>query len=804
MSAPAPRFGEVAATLAENGYEPLPVHWCRKNPCAGEAWQHYKFSESDLTKHAQAGTGLLCGRVIGVDIDVRDAALAAEIEKLAEEMLGAAPRRIGQAPKVLRLYQAANPFAKQSTRGYRLPSDAPEDKLHRVEILAQGQQFVAFNIHPDTGKPYEWNGAGSPLTVPIGLLPEVSETLARDFIEKAEAILARRGTPGGRLCESDDSRRHEPNEELQAQDRALLEDALGAIPNNDLAFDDWLRVLYAVKGALGENGLKCFLEWSAKSSKDVPTFSTREFLAAKPQRIGAGTVYFLAGEHGWKRPGPAQAPESWPEPVNIFAELTAPPFTPAELPPQLGAYPQLFAELTGIDPSILLSAAVAAAAAAITDRIQICGASSSSWFTQARLWTFVVAPPGSGKTPGQRAMLDPLWRLHRELDEQWRKEVAALEMSEDEPKRPPRPRVIVGDTTLEALSEVLADNERGVLIAAEEFDSWIGAMDQYRSGGIGRDRGEWLRLFDGGPHSIERIKRGTVFLPNWAASILTATTPAAMRRLARNLPEDGLIQRFIVVVARRQRIVATPERAEVEAQRTQYAELLRRLYALTPRARNGVVSLSPAAAERFNAWRAENLALQEAFGSLDSALEAHIAKYADLALRLTLTFHCAEIASQADPLARDPGAWMVSLDTLETALRYLRRASQHALALYLTRRGGAPAFELARNVARFLLARTAQDSVNGLQRRDVLRHVLAFRNAEEGEQGAALRLLEDLGWIRPTEGGYQKPQPTRFAINPDLGRRFADMAARERQRRAAVRERIAESVEERRDDHGQS
>lgn len=815
-----PRFGDIASTLAENGYQPVPLHWRRKNPCAGEAWQRYTFVDSDAEKYRDAGTGLLCGQIVGVDIDVRNPTLSEQIEQLAESMFGAAPRRIGQAPKVLRLYQAEAPFGKIASRCYRLPADQPEDKSHRVEILAQGQQFVAFNIHPETERPYEWNGLGSPLTVPIGMLPTISERQAREFIAVADDVLARHGKPVGRLIEADDRRPHEPNEKLEASDPALFRDALAFLPNDDLAQEDWCRIMYATKAAIGEVGLKDFLSWSAKSkNKDVPSYSAREFLAAKPRRTGAGTVFYLATQAGWKRPEltdtrPAsKVPEAdeWPDPVNVFAELTAPPYAETDAPEELSAYAFLYAEQTGIDAGISLVAAVVAAAAAIPDQVQVCASSGSNWFAQARLWALTIAAPGAGKSPAQREMLGPLWKLHSEMDALWRAEVKALEAEQGAQKgphketvKPPHPRIIVGDATLEALSEVLAENERGVLVATDEFDAWLGAMDQYRSGGAGRDRGEWLRLFDGGPHSIERVKRGSVFVPNWGVSILTATTPAAMRRMSRNLPEDGLLQRFLIVLAQRQKIVTdAPMRGEIKAECERYGELLRRLFSLRLEAHNGVVMLSPEAAERFAAWRAENLGLQEALGSLDSALEAHVAKYPTLALRLALTFHCARIALAPNAMDRDPATRPLSIESLETALRFLRRESQHALALYLGRKGGSQVYELARQISRFIVARTATENESGLQRRDLLRRVSAFRDADEGAQGAALRLLIDLGWLRESKEGYHKAQPTRFSVNPRIAEKFAALAEKERQHRAIARERISEAVEYRRREPGE-
>ncbi len=567
-----------------------------------------------------------------------------------------------------------------------------------------------------------------------------------------------------------------------------------------------LKLSGALHAAGGEDYVKRLANETIATPESIPAYVARLKAVPAAPAAAPGTAEAdaevcppTAGSNGRQRKSGSTL-EPWPDPVNVFAELGAPPFQATDAPPELADYPRLYAECTGIDLSIMLVSAVAAAAAAIPDQIQVCGAASSRWFAQPRLWALVIGAPGAGKSPGQREMLSPLWKLHSDLDNSWRESIRSLT---DEDPRPPRPRVIVGDTTLEALSEVLSDNPRGALVATDEFDAWLGGLDQYKSGGIGRDRGEWLRLFDGGPHSVERVKRGTVFVPNWGCSILTATTPAAMARLTRHLPEDGLLQRFIVVLARRQKLLGeAPIPADIEAEATRYNETIRRLWSLAPRAHNGVVSLSAAAAERFTAWRFQNQGLQEALGSLDPALEGHIAKYPTLALRLALTFHCARIVHLTDVRARDPASYPIPVETLDIALAFLHRASQHAQAIYLGRRGGSPAFEVARATARYIVARTAQDNAQGVQRRDVLRHVLAFRNADDGVQASAMRLLADLAWVREVDGGYQKAQPTRYAVNPEIANRFGALAERERARRAAVRERIADAVEQRRADAG--
>jgi hypothetical protein len=151
---PIPRFGEIAARLVDNGYQPLPIIYGEKRPAITVDWPSYAYTDGDEEIYAKCGTGLLCGRIIGLDIDVRAPALADELDAMAVDLFGVAPCRIGAAPKRLRVYAVdGDEFGKIQTRGFRLPGDLPEDKLHRVEILARGNQFVSYNRHPDTQRP---------------------------------------------------------------------------------------------------------------------------------------------------------------------------------------------------------------------------------------------------------------------------------------------------------------------------------------------------------------------------------------------------------------------------------------------------------------------------------------------------------------------------------------------------------------------------------------------------------------------------------------------------------------------------
>jgi hypothetical protein len=492
----------------------------------------------------------------------------------------------------------------------------------------------------------------------------------------------------------------------------------------------------------------------------------------------------------------------WEQPLNFFGKLVALPFGSAHVPASLGSYPAAYAIQTGIDFGIALGGALATAASALDDAFQIVADEPTGYWQSARLWILALAPSGSGKSPAQAHMLAPLDAIARAELALYEKRSATaknqLQAGTDtgEAERLSRPRIIVRDTTIEALSEVLRDTPRGVLIATDEIVSWLGSMDAYRGKSGSRDRGEWLRLFDGGSHTIERIQRGSINIPNWGCSILTATTPVALSKLAKLLPEDGLLQRFIAIVSPRQQDGVPVE--NIESIRGEYEKLIERLYRLAPLPTSRVTSrgkihMTPAAKSAFQTWRRENRREQEGFESVDPGLAAHVAKHPSFALRLALLFHCADTLAGEDHADAHPENLEVTEECMRLAFRFLKRAQNHALALYLSLKGESEVMSLARKAAKTILAR----NLSTFARRDLVGNG-TFRGVDPRRQDEALRLLEDLCWVRPADRS-NSTRPSQFDVNPGVRSKFSALAAEERERRLRVKEAITDSVAERRD-----
>ncbi|HMQ92668.1 MAG TPA: PriCT-2 domain-containing protein [Amaricoccus sp.] len=327
------RFGP---RLVTNGYPILPIMPGTKKPgrFRGGAWSDYpdwtRHAERPTTEHElgiwqtwpDAGVGILCGPVVGIDIDIVDADLALALERLARARLGDTPAlRIGRAPKRLLVYRTLQPFA-----GIRR---AP------LEVLGLGQQFVAHAIHPDIGRPYEWPEE-SLADLDIEGLPTVDEAMARAFVDEALTLVPDHLKPA-RLSAAP-SVGAGPSHS-QAGTLIAIREALAWIPNADLDYDSWVRIGLALKGALGGAGRDLFASWSAQSGKDDAAFTAKTWDGLKAERIGAGTIYHVAMERGWKPDsalvldGAAPVDAVHPAAALLASVQASAPSTPPAQPP---------------------------------------------------------------------------------------------------------------------------------------------------------------------------------------------------------------------------------------------------------------------------------------------------------------------------------------------------------------------------------------------------------------------------------------------------------------------------------------
>jgi hypothetical protein len=121
--------------------------------------------------------------VVAIDIDIADIHVSWQVRQVAADIFGSTPLiRVGQWPKLLLVFRAGEPIDTQHIGG--------------VDILGRGSQFVAFGIHPGTGKAYYWL-EDSPSGIDVSSVPEVSLKQIKLFVNEVYGFIGA-AAPGGR------------------------------------------------------------------------------------------------------------------------------------------------------------------------------------------------------------------------------------------------------------------------------------------------------------------------------------------------------------------------------------------------------------------------------------------------------------------------------------------------------------------------------------------------------------------------------------------------------------------------------
>ena len=292
-------YSEYAPQLVQLGYEVTP---CRgKRPILGN-WNRRPEIAQDFNQYSNANVGIICGgrnNLVAVDVDVTNPFASNEVQTLASEMLGMSPRRVGRAPKFLLNYRCNQKLRKIKSSIFEI-----DDEDCAIEILADGQQFVAFGIHPNTNESYLWPD-DSLLDYEIMDLTAVASAQLTEFVAQAERVLANYGPAKGRSTRAQQPPAWQKRnfKELEAEPDEITA-ALQVLPNDDVHYDDWINTLHAIKGAIGAEGQQLAHIWSSKSSKYDATETDRAWESIHDvHSIGAGSIFHLAAAHGFDLAG---------------------------------------------------------------------------------------------------------------------------------------------------------------------------------------------------------------------------------------------------------------------------------------------------------------------------------------------------------------------------------------------------------------------------------------------------------------------------------------------------------------------
>lgn len=271
---------QVGEDLAVNGYEFIPIKKESKRPIF-KLWTELDFGSQYqrwISHHPGAGAGILTKNNPGVDLDIKDDELVQEMADYVSLCYGDGPVRIGLAPKRLVLFRLqGNPF--KTIKSVWLDKDGQK---HEVQILGDGQQFIAYGIHPDTKEPYRWVENGEPADLDSASLPALSEEHGFEIVKEFDRLCQKRGWKQEIKHRGDSSLDEDPDAEFEDEDWVNkswensqvydgdydeLERKVMLLPNAD-DYHQWVKVLAALQTGIEdqERAYDIALKWSAQAN----------------------------------------------------------------------------------------------------------------------------------------------------------------------------------------------------------------------------------------------------------------------------------------------------------------------------------------------------------------------------------------------------------------------------------------------------------------------------------------------------------------------------------------------------------
>ncbi|MCK6553317.1 DUF3987 domain-containing protein [Candidatus Binatia bacterium] len=757
------------------GWLPIPIPYRSKAPILND-WPALRLTVATAPSYFNgqaANVGLLLGTpLVDVDLDCNEA-LA-----VAEDWLPPTDRTSGRPDGRVthHWYLSPEPLVTERLKDPALSKTGKDTLVELRGLKADGtvgaQTLAPPSTHPDDEAPLRWYAEGEPATVPAAALRVAVRRVA------ACALLARYW-PG-------EGGRHDATLALA-----------GMLARAGWSETDAGRLVRSVCRAASDTEVTDRVRavgdtFAALAAGKPATGLPRLAACIRHGDIVAPRVALWLGN----RADDVEASE--PPPLDVFGDATlagSPPLEAAMLPEVIARFAADEAERLGVDLAMLALPCLVTAAAAIDDSHRLQPKRyDAGWTESPRLWLGIVDESGHRKTPALRKATAPLRAIERDwlktdlraladYEKAMQRHRAAMRRKGgtdlDEPARPTVRRLVVDDATIESLSDILADNPRGVLCVRDELSGWFASFDAYRKA-AGQDRAHWLELYNGGPRPIDRVVRGRVLVPNWSACLLGGIQPGPMRRLAGKIDDDGLLQRFVVVFP-------APGAAEVDRAPDYealhaYARTLHALVRLDPA--GAVYRLDDdAQAVRGVVTRVAHNVV--ALPDTSPAFRSHLGKWDALFARLTLVYHLVDAASNGT----EPAPF-ASSDTAERVGRLMSDfLLPHAAKFYVDLLGSEHLTH-ARWIAGHILAH----ALERISARDVGRAYRELRG--DGRRIAAtMAQLEVVGWVTPIDT-TRGPFPSKWAVNPQVHTRFAARAAAERRRREAVRRQVAEAVAE--------
>lgn len=537
-----------------------------------------------------------------------------------------------------------------------------------------------------------------------------------------------------------------------------------------------------------DNMVRVVAHWIGRGWSNVEILTAAEAFTL-PGYTHAQTIAEVtkAIEGGRKRWGVAdQEATVAAEPATPFAQdiidpwdsLQAPEFPIEALPAVLRAFVEVRARVIGADPCGLAWAAISACSATLDGRLRVKMRRHDTWSVPAPIWVALVGQSSTKKTPIIREAWTPLEEVQAKALRAYASEMHAynqLSKADKADAREPLPplRMVTHNATMEAIQGILANQDRGLGILADELAGLIAGMDKYTNKG-GAERGFFLQLYNGGSYVADRVGRGTVAINNLLGTICGGIQPDRLSQFS-DLTDDGLWQRFIpIIVGKGDMGGDEPPSAEVQHYRARLNDLL------DSTAGNLTLTFTDAAHDVRATFEKEIFELEHS-EPLGPRFASFCGKLPGLFGRMAAVMHYLEPTGMGYSIG----------EKAARAARFLilHSAVPHAARVYFIMRDGASSVDSMQAIAGYLLVK----GITRLVISDLTTNVRCCRKRTVHEVEKMLSPLVAGGWLTPET---DLPTNKAWLVNPLAHTQFSERKDHETVRREAGRALIGEHIEE--------
>lgn len=435
---------------------------------------------------------------------------------------------------------------------------------------------------------------------------------------------------------------------------------------------------------------------------------------------------------------------------------------------------------TGFDPAGFAWAAMSACSAALDGSLRL-QMPDPTYQLPPALWVLLYGRASIGRTPMLRACMAPLWGLEIEAEaanERVRSVYADLNRKRpkaDHENLPPPTRYVVKNATIDALKDILRQQNRGVMLYIDEWSGFIGQLDKYQTSKAGlADRADYLECWDGGYDSYDRIGRGHGTIKNKLITQLGGIQPDKLADLGK-LTSDGLLQRYITPILRPKTGHSAADAGEHELDL--YEALIQRLSRVPSRDPVSLITLASEA--RVISDRVEaTLATYEAMETAGSAFVSFIGKQLGQWGRLTLVL--------GQILAEEPSR-VIGAEAAERAERLIIDLALPYGARLHASVGGGGEVELNRKIASYILRHKKMK----VWHYHLTNNVRDLRDKGLIEVQRAMSPLVAHGWC-------DRVGENEWSVHPQVHNQFAERAEIERAQTALYQDLIRNSAAQRR------